>query len=309
MEHYNENWGNKRMFDQLANKGITVLQKGSGNDSQSLTQDFVNNLPFGGIVEIENDETLNRLNMGNITMDHIQTVDKLFDLARQLLGLTASVVNDDVKNMTAYQVSVDRENAKSTYQVITEELSLYYQELFNDIKLDDIIDNMSEEEWVKASGGKHELEEAEQIFLENSINEQLNENAKMGVFSPQGSALPDEEHQKIIEAAKIVRGQQGGTRFMQVTKELKKFFKFSIQFFVRNETFDKLETLKQYDAMIQYAQMNPTSALSAEKIIEAKMEMLDLPVNRFKKSAQEIQQAMQQMQAQQITMPNQVAPQ
>lgn len=306
MEHYNENWGNKRMFDQLANKGITVLQKGQGNDSQSLTQDFVNNLPFGGILEIENDETLSRLQMGSITLDHMQTVDKLFELARQLLGLTASVVNEDTSQKTAYEVSVDRENAKSTYQIITEELSLYYQELFNDIKLEDIIDNMSEEEWVKAAGGKHELEEAEQIFLENSINSQLKENAQNGIFSPGASRIPDDEYNRIIQAAKVIRWQQGGSRFVQITDKLKEFFKFNVEFFVRNETFDKLETLKQYDGLIAYSQSNPMSSISAEKVIEAKMELLDMPVNRFKKTPQEMQEAMQMMQQQQIQMPNPV---
>lgn len=93
---------------------------------------------------------------------------------------------------------------------------------------------------------------------------------------------------------------------MQITDKLKEFFKFNVEFFVRNETFDKLETLKQYDGLIAYSQSNPMSSISAEKVIEAKMELLDMPVNRFKKTPQEMQEAMQMMQQQQIQMPNPV---
>jgi hypothetical protein len=235
IKHYNENWNNKRRFDQLANRGLLILKKGQNEEGDSLTQEFINQADRGAVLEIEHDEDLRRFDLGNITVDHLATVDKLFDLARQTLGITSSLIQEQKASQSATAAALENQNAKTTYATVIEEMSLYYQELFRDFKLPIMIDELKEHKMIKLMGSDDELAEVEEMFIQNLINSKIPDAPVL--FS--SSRLPEDEEEKIKEAIKTVRKKDGSIRFAELKKSLFKFFEFDIEFYVNNEIFDQ----------------------------------------------------------------------
>jgi hypothetical protein len=290
IEHYNENWNNKRRFDQLANKGLLIFKKGK-KPSDSLTQEFVNNASRGAFLEIERDEDIQRFDLGNITIDHLATVEKLFELARQTMGITAPMLLDPKASKTATAAHYDNQNAKTTYAMIIEEMGLYYQELFRDFKIPTIIEEIEEGD-VKLLGTKEELEEMEEPFIENLINIAV----PIAPVAHEQSEFPRDEHERLKQAIRVVRAQQGDIRFGELKKHLLKLFDYDIEFYANNNSFDKIQTLEALNEMILDARSNPMSKYSADKLMEYKMELLNANPKRFKKTQEEIQQAILLMQ-------------
>lgn len=299
MEVYSDSWINKRNFDELANKGVMVLRKGSGNDTQSITQDFMDNLQTGALLETENDEELYRLPMGSITAEHLNTVEKLFEIARQTMGITASFAGGEESTQSATEAAINQQNAKTTYATVIEEMSLFYTELFEDFKLKEIIEEMDAEDYTKITGTEAELQELEAQFIDNLVNVKVKEAADTRSFIPDESELTEEKQKKIVTAVETARKEQGEVRFAELSKKLIQTVEYQIEFFVNNEAFDKNLQMQELNGLIQEARSNPLSEFSADKIMEEKMDLMDLNPNRYKKSIEEKERDAKMVQDQQ----------
>ena len=296
MEHYNKNWGFKAMFDELANKGILVLERDTNTDGQSLTQELINNIPFGGIADLEVGESLKRLDMGSITVDHLATVDKLMELARQIMGISALFLGEDVNPSSATEARIQQNNAKTAYAVVIEELALFYMELFKDFKIKTIIDELTEEDAIKVIGDEEELKEMERQYIENLVKAKAKKAFETRKVRPMTNEFPPEEFERVVGAVEMLRAEEKGVRFAEFKKDIIKGIEFNIEFDVNNEAMDKVAMLQEINMMIQQAMANPMSKMSVDKLMEAKLDLMNINPSRFKKSREEIEQAMQTMQ-------------
>jgi len=312
---YNRNMNNKMRFDELNHKGVTVLNRTAVGKGKSLTQDALNSLEYGGVVAIKNDETLQRLNFGNLIGEFLQTADKLYELARMMVGVTAQGTGEQLPaSMPAPTAVINQQVAKTTYDVVIEQQSLLWARYFRKFELKSILDDITLEEWAKIEGDPRDLEELEESYIDNLAKDRItkalqnNPEAKNYILREYGwrSDFPEEELERIKEAIRQDRNKMGGIRFAQMKKDVIKDAEFNIAFYVNNESFDKISKIKELMYLRQEALVNPNSSLSAEQLEEAILDLMNLSGKRFKKTEKEKQaliEAMQQQQASQQQAP------
>lgn len=311
---YNRNMNNKIRFDELNHKGVTVLNKTSTGKGKSLTQDALNSLEYGGVVAIKNDEQLTRLNFGNLIGEFLQTADKFFELARMMVGVTAQGTGEELPaNMPATTAAINQQVAKTTYDVVIEQQALLWARYFRRFELKSVIEEITIEEWAKIEGDPRDLEELEENYVDNLAKDRItkameNPDVMLQLFNRYGwrSDFPEEELEMVKDAIRQERGKMGGIRFAQIKKELIKDADFNIGFYVNNESFDKISKIKELQALRQEALTNPNSSLSAEKIEETILDLMNLGGKQFKKTDREKQALMMAMQQQQAPDPGSV---
>jgi hypothetical protein len=308
---YRRNMNNKIRFDEINHKGIAVHTK-SNTKGKGLTQEALQALQYGGVVGIKEGERLERLNFGSMIGEFLASADKFMELARMTLGITAQMTGEEMPaSQSATAAAIDQNIAKTTFDMIIETQALLWKRYFAKFELASIMEDITLNEWSKIEGDQIELEELEEPFIENLVNESVASAAQNGAFAPQGSTMPPEEMDRIKEAVKITRRTSQNTRFAQIKKDIVKDADFFIEFYVNNESFDKINKIRELQALKQEAIQNPNSSLSAERLEEEILDLLNLSGNRFKKTPQEIQAqqvAMQQAQQQEAMqlggMPN-----
>ena len=91
---YQEVWHNGRKLLNLSLKGIFVHKVAAGE--RSLEQQFLNNLDTGAAVQIGTDEDLTRLGIDPQGSSVLSITDKLFEIARQIVGITAQGAGQDM---------------------------------------------------------------------------------------------------------------------------------------------------------------------------------------------------------------------
>jgi hypothetical protein len=282
-EQFNEILNDKRRMDQLVHKGILVHRQPSNGDSSGLTQEFINSLSTGAIISVEQDEDLTRLNLGSMTIDFIASADKIFELARQAAGVTASGTGEELPASTTATVAVaNQQKAKTTFDIIIEQQALFFERLFERFKLKSILSNMTTEEWIQLSGDPMELNAIEEQYIRNYAHNQVNEAIKRGEFVQEG------EIDQLIEVIKSQR--EGKPRFVQIIDEMIKNLRFTVEFFVSNESFDKLNRIRELQQAIQNAIQDPNNTLSITRLQQEVLDLLNLSGSRFKMTQQEIQQ-------------------
>lgn len=293
---FNRTLNEKLQYDEILHKGITVHTKspfssnikGSG---RGLEADVMNRIQSGAVISIKSGEKLDRLNMGSLTADFIATAEYWFKLARQKVGVSETAIGDRLPSSTTATVGVlNEKQSKNAFDIVNEQQGIYFQNLFTRFKIKDIIDEITEEEWAKIIGDKDELERMENAFIENLVNESVAKAAQNGTFTPEASVLPDEEMQRIKDAVKLVRSAQGESRFAQFKKELIKDFDFFVSFYITNDSYDRQVILNAVQNSIDTVAKNPMSEIDMDKLIELKMELMDLNIAGIRKSPEKIQQ-------------------
>lgn len=294
---YNEQWNRKRRFDQLANSGV-VVHKYNANGVYSLTQDIINNMDKGTVVSLDNAESLERLNMGSTQFDFIGQVNKLFELARQMMGIQAALLVEEQASTTATASRISNQTAKTTYRMIIDKFADYLSELFTDFKIKQILEDITEEDMVKIAGNKDDLETLMEPFVDQFVKEGLAEGVRRGVVEPgERGSIP----QELIEQEKALLAPQvkeiTTNLFPKVKKEWIKDFEFLVRFNVANEAMDTAEMITVLNQQIAQTVADPTSQHSADKMREYLFELLNIGGARFKKDEEE-KQAAQQLLAQ-----------
>lgn len=293
---FNRTLNEKLQYDEILHKGIIVhtkspftsSQKGSG---RGLESDVMNRIQSGAVVSIKAGEKLDRLNLGSLTADFIMTAEQWFKLARQKVGVSETAIGDRLPSNTTATVGVlNEKQSKNAFDIVNEQQGIYFQSLFSRFKIKGIIEDITEDEWTKITGDKDELNRMEEAFIDNLVNMSVAKAAQTGQFVPDASVLPPEEMQKIKDSVKMVRARQGESRFAQFKKDLIKDFDLMVSFYITNDSFDKQTTLNAVQAAIDTVSANPMSEMDVNKLIELKLDLMDLNSGGFRKSPEQIQQ-------------------
>jgi hypothetical protein len=295
MEYYNENMNEKRRYDQLAHKGILVHKQSSTGEQKTLTQEFLSNLDTGAILQVENDEDLTRLNMGSLVNDFLGSGDKIFELARQITGVTAQGTGEEIPSATTATIGmINQETAKSTYDIVNEQQDLFLRRLFEKFKIKSMLRDLTSKEFVEITGDPKDLVEMEAGYAEQYAYQKVLEGMETGESQKEVLLLMDRmgvtlrEAQdifidKMVEIVKQEMGKGGDIRFAQITENLIKNIDFNLEFYIINEAFDAPMRARA----ITEALARPMVMLSREKLEEEWADLVGLSGRRLRKTEEE----------------------
>jgi len=286
---YNERWYYSRKKDILDLTSIIVHKVKDGN--RSLEQQNLANLTSGAVVQIGIDEELNRLIIDTKTGELIASTDKLFEIARQIVGITAQGAGQDMPATTTATVAIaNKQTSQNTYDFLIERVSICLKQLFQDFYLEQIVDELTEEEVVSITGSTRELEELDKMLVENYVNQAvINEYNSTGVYPSQ------EEVAFITQGAYAGLKRLGKNRFPQIKKQILKDIDYYVEFYINNEGFDKAVKIQN---LMQILQMNTT--LSREQIEAVIIDAMGENSKQFEKTDEEKKREAEMMQAQML---------
>jgi hypothetical protein len=166
---FNERWYYARKKDIMSLLSVIVHKVKDGN--RSLEQQNLANLTTGAVVQIGFDEDLQRLPIDGSAGELLAITDKLFELARQIVGVTAQGAGQDMPSTTTATVAIaNKQTQQTTYDFLIERVGICMKQLFQDFYLEQIIDELTEEEVVSITGSTRELEEMDKWLVQNAVN-------------------------------------------------------------------------------------------------------------------------------------------
>lgn len=281
-EQFNEILNNKRRMDQLQHKGIYVHRLPSNGESSGLTQEFITSLTTGAVLTVEQDEDFQRLNLGSMVQDFILSADKVFELARQISGVTAQGTGEDLPASTTATIGViNQQKAKTTFDIVVEQQSLFLRRLFTKFKLKSIIEDLSLGEWINIVGDPMELNTIEDVYVKNYVYSKVQERMESGQLVMPGDV------EKLVEAVKQERARRG-FRPVQFSKEVLKNIRMKVEFVITNESFDKLNRVRELQQAIQNAIMDPNNTLSITRMQEEVLDLLNLSGRKYRMTEEEL---------------------
>ena len=309
LEYLNENMNLKRKFDQLQYRGITIHHQPSSADARTITQEFLQNLPSGAVIDTVGDETLTRLNLGTVTADAIATNNSLLDLIKMIVGIAVQVQFDQMKpGITAEAINANQKLAETTYGTVVRQMSFLLRRLFNNFLLKDIIEEMTMEDWLSITGDPKELQTMEEILVEPYVNQKMIEKIEfLYSDSVKNGHIPTDQELSLLQegidmdkielTAEIKKELQstGSQRWVELTKELIKEAEIGVDFSIDGEQFDVQKQIEVIDSLLQ----DPNLTLNREELETEKLRLLNMDEKRFQKTEQQKQQEAQMAMAQQ----------
>jgi len=275
-EHYNEQYNLKRKKDILDLRGIFVHKY--TNSSNSLTQNFLDNLETGDVLSMDVGEDIQRLVIDTKTNEFITTVDKLYELARLIMGIQAVAAGEDLPSSTATEAVINKQIQQTTYDFVREQMHHFLVGLFSNGYFEDIINEITEKEIIAISGDPKELQELDKMFVDNLVN------AEFARIKDETGMYPGEEEYKALKD-KLMSDHKahGDMRFPELKKELIKGLEYFIEFYVTNEGFDKNIKVQNLTAL----KNDPSFTGSREAVDDEILELMDLNPARYEKSMEE----------------------
>jgi hypothetical protein len=299
-EHYNEYTNDKRKKDILDLKGIFVHKY--SNSSNSLTQDVIANLDTHAVMQMSQDEDFQRLVVDTKTAEYINNVDKLYELMRLILGVTAQGTGEELPASTsATQASINAQTSATTYDFVRERLHHFLIQLFQNGYFEDIIDEITEEEITAIVGDPKQLEELDSVLVDTALRGNFEQQLEGVQSTDQANALIDntmQQKQELMDGLK----QHGDMRFPEIKKEILKDIEYYTEFYVNNETFDK----KTMVDMLNSIKADPNSTKNKEAVEDQLFDLMNMNPRQFDKTpeqkAQEAEIQRQQMMQEQGMM-------
>ena len=312
IENINENLNLKRKFDQLQYRGITIHHQPSVGDARTLTQEFLQNLPSGAVIDTIGDETLTRLNLGTVTGDAIATNNSLIDFIKMIVGIATQVQADQMKpGITAEAINANQKLAETTYGTVVRQMSYLLRRLFNNHLLKDIIEEMTMEDWLDITGDPKELIVFEELLVEPYVNKKMMERIEfLYKDSVEKGHVPTEDELKTLMegisldsielTAEIKKELQstGGQRWIQLTNELIKEAAVGVDFSIDGEQFDIDKQIAIIDSLLA----DPNLTLNREELEAEKLRLRNMDEKRFQKTDKQKQEE-QQMKMMEMGMP------
>lgn len=276
-EHYNEKWNLYRKKDILDLRGI-FLHKYT-DSSNSLTQDYLENLDTGTVLSMSNEEDFQRLVIDMKTSEFLATTDKLYELARLIMGISAQGTGEDLPSSVSATASViNKQVQQTTYDFVREKLHHYLVKLFTDGYFEDILTEIDDEDLSVIVGDPRELEELDKYFINNLVNAKVLEwKKKTGIYPSETEV--DRLRQMLTEDMRSL----GDTRYAKLTKELMDKAGYSIEFYVTNESQDigrKIQSLLQLKA-------DPTFTGSRAALDASILDLLGENPGQYRKTPEE----------------------
>jgi len=283
---YNRTLNVKLRYDEIQTKGTFLHTKGI--NGKSLTQEAINALESTGVVDLQDGAQLEQLRIQSLTNEFINSADKFFEFARQLLGLTAQGTGEDLPaNMPATTAVINDKRAKTLFDSILETQGIAWRNWFSDFELDDILDNLSAKKWAKIQGSEEDLIEVITPFaikylkMDQRFQNMVSLGRELKIMEAVQPAV--DKVQKELVKDNIMNG----TAFVSFKKSFLKNAQFFIDFVITNEASDKQAEMANLELMKQSALTNPASGLSPKKIEAEQLSKMSLDIKRFEKSEEE----------------------
>jgi hypothetical protein len=304
-EHYNEYFNLKRKKDILDLRGIFVHNYTS--NSNSLTQEFLNNLETGDVLQLSQDETLQRLVIDTKTAEFIANVDKLYEVMRLVMGVTAQGTGEEMPGSTsATGIKANFATQQTTYDYVRERMHHFLQRLFMNGYFEDILDEIDAQEMTAIIGDPKDLAEIDKTLIDKTV-EKASADRYNYIEKTKGDVdwndvqilqdLEEAETKQLVEAFKVM----GGTRWASIKKSLLKGFKYSVEFFVNSETFDKQAKLEFLNTRLA----DPNFTGSRKAVEDAIFDLMNENPRQFDKTAEEKAEEVEKMR-QEMMMENQM---
>jgi len=283
---FNERWYYARKKDIMSLLSVIVHKVKDGN--RSLEQQNLANLTTGAVVQIGLDEDLQRLPIEWSAGELLAITDKLFELARQIVGVTAQGAGQDMPSTTTATVAIaNKQTQQTTYDFLIERVGICMKQLFQDFYLEQIIDELTEEEVVSITGSTRELEEMDKWLVQNAVNK-----AVVDEFNLTGVYPTQEEYEYLKVSAFESLKALGKNRFPSFKKQILKDIDYYLEFYINNEGFDKAVKIQN---LMQILQMNTT--LSREQIEAVIIDSMGENARQFEKTDEEKQRELEMAQA------------
>lgn len=285
--YYNEKWHLYRKKDILDLRGIFKHKKGVSNSS--LEQRFMDAMETGAFIDLEQDEDIERLIMDMKTGEFVASIDKIMELSRQLIGVTAQGIGQEMPSTTTATVGILNQKAQqTTYDYVIERMSHFLTEMFEDFYMEVILEEISEEEMLQITGDPSELRELDRKLVDNLVNQQAY------IYRAQYGYYPTED---VVDnwRTQMMENQEsyGDMRFAELRAEVIKALPFTVQFYVNNERFDKGVMIQNLTQL----RMKADFTGSKEKLDEAILDLIGLSGRQFRKTQQEKEAEIQQLAA------------
>ena len=227
-------------------------------------------------------------------------IDKLFELMRIILGITAQGVGEQLPaNMPATMGVINQQVAQTTYDAVIEEQHLFQKELFNDFMLPAIFKRFTSRKIVEIEADPTELEELDEILVTNELNREIADfKDKWGYYGVEMNGqhfffdrAQYQSQYDQIKQERLAELRKDKTRFADLPKELTNILEFGIEFYVNAESFD---ANKQNQELLQVMQI-PDNGLSNKKLAAQIVENNDLDSRQFQMTPEEEAQKAQEM--------------
>jgi len=290
-EHYNEKWNLYRKKDVLDLRGIFVHKY--SDRSNSLTQDYLDELDTGTVISMAQDEEFQRLVIDMKTSEFLATIDKLYELSRLIMGISAQGTGEDLPSSVSATASViNQQTQQTTYDFVRERLHHYLVGLFMDGYFEDILGEIEESDLSMIVGDPRELEELDRYFVENLVNSKAIEwKHKTGMY-------PTEKDVDMLKEMLINKQKQlGDMRFPELKKTLMDKVGYSIEFYVTNESFDSGRKIQNMMMMIQ----DPNFTGSRAAVEATILDLMNENAGMYRKTREE-KEAEAEQQRQQMVM-------
>ena len=284
---------------QKAQMGIHVHNAVQGVDGLTeLLQENIANLLEGGVVSMSPGESIQNFPWETRIQDFDLLENKLYELMRQLIGITAQGTGEEMPASTsATQASINQQTANTVYDYVQERMHHGMKRLFNNGYADDIWNEIDENELTAIIGDPTQLEELDKFYVDNAMNKwALDTKKATGMYPSQEEFDQAKEivHQELMDS--------GDMRYPAIKKKLAKDMDLLIEFDMTGESVD---TKGRFDALLAMKN-DPTSTKSKARIEDEILNLQNLNPRNYDKSSEELEREAEAMIAeQQANMPQQ----
>lgn len=280
---YDELFNLKRKMDLKALNGVYVhtAVKEVGGNLSALSQDVVADLDKGTVITLAQGESLDVLPFDTKNFEFQQMEEKIYELMLQLTGISAQGTGQTVAPSTsATQIQDNRLTENKVYEYIKERLHHGLNRLMRDGYAQDIVEQLTENEFIRIGGDIRQIKEIDKILVDNAMNAWIVESKRQTGMYPS-----DEEIMITRQSIEEELVQLGESRFPEIKKELFEEIDTYLEWSFVDESVDMKQRFDTLNAM----RSDPTSSKSKSKIEDELISLSGLnPVN-YEKTEEELQ--------------------
>jgi len=286
---------------QKASMGVHIHNAVAGVSGMSeLLQENIANLLEGGVISLAPGESINNFPWDAKIQDFDMMENKLYELMRQIIGITAQGTGEEVPASTsATQASINQQNANTVYDFVRERMHHGMKKLFNNGYAEDIWDEIDENELTAIVGDPTQLQEMDNFYMDNAMNKwALDVKEVSGVYPSKEEFISNREkiRQELLS--------QKDMRFPEIKKSIAKGMDTMFEFDLTQEAFDNKG---RFDAL-KALKNDQTSTKNKAKIEDEILLMQGLNPRQFDKSQEELLQEQAVSQAQDTQAQEELAP-
>lgn len=277
---------------QKASLGVNVHNSVQGiNGLTELLQENISNLLEGGVISLAPGESLDTLKVDARLQDFTVIEEKLYEIMRQLIGITAQGTGEEMPASTsATQASINQQVAQTVFDYTRERFHHGMKRLFNDGYDQDIWDEIDEQELTAIVGDPTQLEELDNFLIDKAMERwaiSLKEQTGMYPTQEEYDMTREQLHQELMA--------QGDMRFPAIKKAIADEMEYLIEFDITQEAFDYKT---RYEALTGIKN-DPTSTKSKAKVEDELLSLQGLNPRQYDKSKEELMQE-EQMRMQEL---------